>query len=181
MICLWDRLPDDIQREILAMKRKAELKDKDLFWYNFGERIKNMVDANYHMIERHISLKKQKPNRILIHVFNELMSDLEEVMFKDYPRHLVANLQWEVKGKSPIQIFYGDADTKKDLPPAELVQELIDIQIHYDLNVRGTVDTGTMVYNDNGTMRKWVNNYYQKKIDASFAKINKLLFGTEYI
>ena len=27
MICLWDRLPDDIQREILAMKRKEDLKD----------------------------------------------------------------------------------------------------------------------------------------------------------
>ena len=163
------------------MKRKAELKDKDLFWYNFGERIKNMMYANYDMIENFSPRKicEQKPHQILINVFNELICNLEEVMFKDYPRHLVTNFQWKVKGKSPIQIFYGDADTKKDLSPAELVQELIDIQIHYDLNVRGTVDTGTMVHN--GKTQKWVNNHYEKKIDASFAKINKLLFDTKFI
>ena len=181
MICLWDRLPDEIQTKILHLKRKAEIKDKDLFWYNFGERIKNIMCANRTFLGNTVcKLYDQRFHHILINVFRELSSDLEEIMFKSYPyMSHKEQCDWTVNGKDPIEIFYGNIDQTRYLSPAELVEELIAIQIHYDTFVRGTVDTGTMVYN--GKTRKWVNNHYQKKIDANFAKINKLIFGTKII
>jgi len=177
MICLWDRLPDEIQRKILHLKNKAELRDKDTFWYGFGERMKTIRHSNTVCRRMCKTRKESQPHYVLSNELMHLDSNFEEVMFKSYPRRLVCDMAWTVKGKSPIDIFYGDKDKHVDLTPAELVEELIAIQIHYDTFVRGTVHTGTMVYN--GKTRKWVNNYYEKKIDASFAKINKLLFNTK--
>jgi len=179
---LWDKLPDDIQINILSLKRKAEIKDKDLFWYNFGERMKNLRRANSYMKCTCKTKKEGKPFYVLGVILMDIVSEFEEVMFKSYP-----NWMTNIKGKDPIQIFYGDIDQPVDLTPEELVEELIAIQIHYDLNVRGIVDTGTMVAkrNKNATTRKWVrtwvNHYYEKMIDANFAKINKLLFDTKFI
>tara|TARA_X000001036_G_scaffold435659_1_gene477288 strand:- start:35 stop:589 length:555 start_codon:yes stop_codon:yes gene_type:complete len=184
MICLWDKLPDEIQTKILHLKKKAEIKDKDLFWYEFGERMKNIRHSNSHIMCTMCKRKyEQKPHSIVSGVIRELRSTLEEIMFKDYPIKLTNRSDWTVKDRGPLEIFYGEDPyrnyTEKDLSPAELVEELISIQIHYDTFVRGTVNTGTMVYN--GRTRKWVNNHYEKKIDASFEKINKLIFGTKFI
>ena len=46
MICLWDRLPDDIQHKIKFYKTEAEMKEKIIFWYDLGENIKNIARMN---------------------------------------------------------------------------------------------------------------------------------------
>jgi hypothetical protein len=165
-ICLWDKLPDEIQSKITMLA-------KDLFWYSYGEKVKNIQRSrSYIMCNLCKHKKDQKPYWILYNVLAELKHCFEEVMFRAYPREAQCPKKiWLVNGRDPISIFYGGIDKKVNLSPSQLVEELIDLQTIYDNCIRGKVNTDYMNYHT----FKLEKHHYQKKIDRQFKRINKII------
>ena len=163
-ICLWDKLPDEIQSKITMLA-------KDLFWYSYGEKVKNLYRSNMYIECNLCKHKKdQKPYYIINNVLIELKHCFEEVMFKAYPSQ-APKAQWLVNGVDPINIFYGSPDIKVNLSPDQLVEELIDLQTIYNNCIRDKVNTDYWDFHKG----KYIRHHYQKKIDKQFGKINKII------
>jgi hypothetical protein len=163
-ICLWDKLPDEIQNVIMTLA-------KDLFWYNYGEKVKNIQRSGGYILCNLCKHKKdQKPYMIIHNVLSELKHCFEEVMYKAYPKE-ATKPGWRVNGKDPISIFYGGIDNKVNLSPSQLVEELIDMMTTFDNCIREQVNTDYWDFHKG----KLVKYHYQKKIDKQFGKINKII------
>ena len=195
MICLWDRLPDDIQHKIMKYKKEAETKEKMIFWYDLGENIKNIQRMNRYYAFEFITNNTQRvkrPNQIIGDILNILTYyDLYELFLHDCEyiipepgiytgktAHFIQqgmtvedkcrserNMIDGMYYKCHREIFYGRPDTPINLEPDELVEALIALEIFYYDNVKGKVKHPPRVY-------------LEKNIEKQFRRLTNCLFGT---